>query len=243
MISTITESQIFKALGDFLVSILPAGTEVVRGQINRVSEPASANFVVMWPLLRTRLSFNVASYDDVSFTGSINLTTLTVSAMQPNSGAIAVGQIVQGTGVSANTVIQQQLTGTPGGAGTYQISISQSVASTLMQSGSTDIMQPTQVSIQLDVHGPDGADNAQVISTLFRDGYGYDQFASFGYDMRPLYTSEPKQIPFINSEQQYEARWTIDVEIQINPKVPVSQQFAMTASVSIINTERAYPPA
>jgi hypothetical protein len=43
---------------------------------------------------------------------------MTVDAMA--SGTIVVGQRVTGTGVPANTYIQRQLTGTPGGAGTYQ---------------------------------------------------------------------------------------------------------------------------
>jgi len=33
---SITESNIFQALGQFLQSVLPAGFEVMRGQVNRV---------------------------------------------------------------------------------------------------------------------------------------------------------------------------------------------------------------
>ncbi len=54
-----------------------------------------------------------------SFTGSGSGTTLTASAV---TGVIEVGQLVQGSGVPANTTILSQLTGTPGGAGTYQTS-------------------------------------------------------------------------------------------------------------------------
>jgi len=68
-----------------------------------------------------------------SFTGSISGTTLTASAV---TGTIAVGQILGGTGrgVANATQILSQLTGTAGGAGTYQLSVSQAVASQAMGS-------------------------------------------------------------------------------------------------------------
>lgn len=72
---------------------------------------------------------SVASYT-AAFTGSIATTTLTVSAMAVGSGIIRTGMILTGTGVTANTVIVSQLTGTTGGVGTYSVSISQTVAST-----------------------------------------------------------------------------------------------------------------
>lgn len=64
-----------------------------------------------------------------SFTGAISGTTLTVSAV--GSGTLAVGQPVSGAGVTAGTVITALGTGT-GGAGTYTVSVSQTVASEAM---------------------------------------------------------------------------------------------------------------
>jgi hypothetical protein len=66
-----------------------------------------------------------------SFTGSITGTTLTTSSV---TGMIMIGGTVLGTNVTAHTRIQSQLTGTTGGAGTYTVSISQTVASTAMTS-------------------------------------------------------------------------------------------------------------
>lgn len=65
-----------------------------------------------------------------SFTGSIATTTLTVSAVA--SGSILPGMLITGTGVSANTYIVIQLSGTTGGIGTYQVSVSQTVSSTTL---------------------------------------------------------------------------------------------------------------
>lgn len=62
-------------------------------------------------------------------TGSISGTTLTVSAVA--SGTLYVGQTIQGTGVTALTIITALGTGT-GGAGTYTVSASQTVSSTTL---------------------------------------------------------------------------------------------------------------
>lgn len=64
------------------------------------------------------------------FTGSISTTTLTVSAV--TSGTIAPGYEIVGGTTAANTVITQQLTGSTGSTGTYQVSVSQTVTSTLL---------------------------------------------------------------------------------------------------------------
>ena len=60
----ITESNLFNTLGNFLTSILPAGTPVLRAQANRVAEPASPNFVMMTPILRGKLGMNWTQFSD-----------------------------------------------------------------------------------------------------------------------------------------------------------------------------------
>ncbi len=59
-------------------------------------------------------------------TGSISGTTLPVSAI---SGTLAVGDIVQGTGVTVGTYVVAQLSGTTGGVGTYTVSPTQNALS------------------------------------------------------------------------------------------------------------------
>ncbi|MDE3023341.1 MAG: hypothetical protein KGI54_16080 [Pseudomonadota bacterium] len=61
-----------------------------------------------------------------SVTGSISGTTLNVTVV--GSGALAVGQMITGNGIAADTYITALGTGT-GGIGTYTVSISQTVAS------------------------------------------------------------------------------------------------------------------
>lgn len=62
-------------------------------------------------------------------TGSIAGTVMNITAV--TSGTIVIGQIVTGTGVTANTTITGFGTGS-GGIGTYSVNISQTVASTTL---------------------------------------------------------------------------------------------------------------
>lgn len=227
---SLSESQTLIALRLFLLSVLPAGVEVVRGQDNRVSEPGADDFIVMTPMLRARLETNIASYEDASFTGAISGTAMTVTALA--FGRIAVGNPVFGVGVAAGTSVSALGTGT-GGVGTYTVSPAQTIASQKLAAGVRAVMQPVEVTVQIDIHGPSSADNAQIITTLLRDEYAFDQFAASGFDVSPLYANDPRQMPFSNGEQQIENRWVVDAVLQCNPVLTVPQQFADELEVTI----------
>jgi hypothetical protein len=66
------------------------------------------------------------------FTGSIAVTTMTVSAV--TSGTILIGHTITGSGITGGTTVTAQLTGTTGGVGTYTVSASMTVASTSITS-------------------------------------------------------------------------------------------------------------
>jgi hypothetical protein len=57
-----------------------------------------------------------------------------------------------------------------------------------------------------------------------------------------LYAGDPRQVPFINGEAQWEERWTLDVALQANQTVQVSQQFADEVDAGLINVDATYPP-
>ena len=65
-----------------------------------------------------------------TFTGSISGTTLSVST---GAGQIGVNQLIQGSGVAANTYVTQIGSTNPNGSGTFTVNRSQTVASTSMQ--------------------------------------------------------------------------------------------------------------
>ncbi len=221
-----TDEQTRTSLRAFLLAILPPGTEVFMAQNNRVPEPAGPNWVEMTPLFMNRLATNLYKAEDVAFTGSIAGTTLTVTSAP--TGVIQPGQILFGTGVVTGTSILAQ-TGTPvtpGGIGTYTLSQAQTLASSLLASGTLTLVTAFMLTYQLDVHGPDAGDNVSAIAALVRDQVGVDLFAATGYGVVPIDADEPKQLVFVNSEQQYENRWSLDVRMQISLSQSVSQQYA-----------------
>lgn len=71
-----------------------------------------------------------------STTASIAGTTLTVTVL--GSGTVYPGMNLTGTGVIPGTIVLTQISGTTGGVGTYQVSQSQTVASTTIVGGTID---------------------------------------------------------------------------------------------------------
>lgn len=88
MTPDITDDAIMTALRTFLLSILPAGVEVVQGQQNRVPEPTSDDFVVMTNASRTQLSTTTHLYDPATATNSVgrsNSLDVQLDVYGPNS--------------------------------------------------------------------------------------------------------------------------------------------------------------
>jgi hypothetical protein len=100
-----------------------------------------------------------------------------------------------------------------------------------------DSLAKTEITIQIDVHGPASADNATMISTLLRDEYAWLAFSASGYDVAPLHAEDPRQVPFINGEQAYEFRWVVDVVLAANITVRTAQDFADVVDVGLIEVD------
>lgn len=214
-----TESDTLAALRGFLLQVLPAGIPIVQGQQNRVPEPKASDFVVMTPIRRERLSTNLDTFVDAKFQGSIAGTLMTISAVDAGyTGQIKVGSTIFGVNVQPNTVVTALGTGT-GGVGTYTVSLSQTVASEVLAAGVLNITQATDVTIQLDVHGPSSANNVQIISTTFRDDIAVTAIKAINPSIAPLHADNPTQRPFLNDQQQYEWRWGVDACLQVNAVV------------------------
>lgn len=232
---------ILKALRSVLLVILPSGVEIVQAQANRAAEPKVSDFVVMQEPTFERLATNLDDSMDVKFTGSIDGITLTVTNIA--YGVIENGATVFGVDVAPGTKITG---GGPNDDGTWTYTISgydQTVASEEMSSGAKNARQNSMATVQLDIHGPNGADNAQVISTLLRDEFGVEQFAIADPTggISPLFADDPKQIPFINDSQQYEDRWVVECRLQVNQTVSVPQQYADGIDVRLISVEASFP--
>lgn len=204
---------------------------IIQGQVNRVPEPIEQDFIVMWPIRRERLATNIDTDSDASLVGSITANILTVASA---SGLIYQGLPVYGTGISDGCRVIAQLSGTPGGIGTYALSGTTDVTSETIYCGSHNATQYLEFVVQCDVHGPSSADNATILSTLFRDQYAVSAFIDAGYAISPLFTDDPRQAPFINAEQQFEERWIVDVHMQVNITIVVTQQFAVELHISTL---------
>lgn len=239
-----TQSNIQAALRSFLLSVLPAGVDVIAGQINRVAEPRAGDFVVLTPSHFKRLRTNQDSFEDVKFTGSIAGTVLTVTDV--DFGVIEIGATVFGVGVAANTLITALGSGT-GGVGTYTVSVSQTISEEELSSGAKTVEQGVQVTVQLDFHSASlssAGDMAQTFSTLFRDEYATTQFANQepNYGVVPLWSEDPHQAPFISETQQWEWRWIAECLLQANVIVSVPQEFCDSIEVTLIDVDAEFPP-
>lgn len=237
---SLTEKATFKTLGDVLTAILPAGAQpfpVVLGQVNRVPQIKADDYAVMWPTRRTRLSTNEDEYDDCLFTGSITGTDLEVTEVE--YGFLEPGRTIFGNGVLLNTTIVSGPS--EGGPGSYVVSNSQTVGSEAMAGGAAKLTQHTLLEAQVDVHGPNSADNAQIISTIFRDEFGVTLFNPDVSGVTPLYADDPRQMPYSDEQAQVENRWIIEVRLQVNPAVVVPQQFAGELELFLVNVDEMYP--
>ena len=230
----LSQSGVQTALRSFLLSILPAGTLVFEGQDNRVSEPSATNFVIMTVILAERLSTNYVALADCIFTGQVDGTTLTLSG---NSTPVQVGSTLFGIGVASGTTIVRQIDGPPGGGGDYQVSIGQSVLLSRLACGNVTLLQAQKLTFQLDIHSDKvatAADMATTISTMFRDSVAVDAFTALGYPVTPLYADDPRQVPFLNSEQQFEQRWIVDAVLEAKSQITWPMQFADGATVNFV---------
>jgi hypothetical protein len=172
MTPTVTASDIFTALGNFLAIILPTNFPIIRGQINRVAEPAGPDFVMMSPAGRARLSTEATSWDT---TNSAPTVVTTASAWR--------------------------------------------------------------VTIQVDVHGPNGEDNAQLIEQFVRSDFGFATFAGGSKPIQLLGCSDAQQAPFVNGEGQYEYRWVIRVDLEAVISVDVAAQFMTGLTVGMAQAD------
>jgi hypothetical protein len=224
--------SIQQAVGDFLTSILPPGIPIALGQENRVPEPAASDFVIFTELFQIRLGTNEDVFADAYFTGSVSGNVLTIT--QLFYGELVVGASLFGSTVQPYTKILSVLSisnGTP-----FQCALSQpqAIASGPLAAGTESFMQATELTFQIDIHGPGSADNAQLISTLWRDAratYFFDD--KYPGTLAPLYADDPRQTPFRNDQDQVEYRWTVDAKLQVNPIILASQQFADQLSATV----------
>lgn len=90
-----------------------------------------------------------------SFTGTASAIGLVATSV---TGSIAIGQGVSGTGIPAGTTIIAQVSGTPGGAGTYLTSAATSASSTACTTAGGATFTGTASNLGLVVTSPSGGE-------------------------------------------------------------------------------------
>lgn len=83
--------------------------------------------------------------------------------------------------------------------------------------------QGQQVTVQLDVYGPESSDWADILTTLLRDNVACLALAP---KCQPLYADDPIRAPLTDAEAQYDDRWIISALIQYNPITTTAQEYA-----------------
>ncbi len=100
--------------------------------------------------------------------------------------------------------------------------------------GTDGVMQAIQFCIQIDCYGPQSGDWAALITTMFRDPYGFD---AMGPNVAPLYADEAKQMPVVDGEENFEQRYMITAYLQYNPVVTVPVQFFTVVDINLIDVD------
>jgi hypothetical protein len=103
------------------------------------------------------------------------------------------------------------------------------------QAETKEVGRSTGLHFTLDVYGPDGSDNTQVITTLFRDEYGFVFLAPYG--LAPLYCDDGQQMPLVTGEEQWLQRWMMRGVLQTNLGVTVPQEFADQLTAHLIEAD------
>jgi hypothetical protein len=92
--------------------------------------------------------------------------------------------------------------------------------------GTKSVARATSMQFQLDTYGDAASDNIQIITTLFRDDYGFQFFRAYG--LAPLYCDDGQQMPLVSGEKTWITRWMMRGLLQADLAVSTDQQFAST---------------
>lgn len=115
------------------LSIIMDGYPFVASALNLSS---ATSFSSAAALIQTGLNGSPPTQAAITL-GSISGTILTVTTLA--SGVVLPGQTLIGSGITAATIIQQQLTGPAGGTGTYQVNNAQTVGAEAMTTQATPL--------------------------------------------------------------------------------------------------------
>lgn len=106
--------------------------------------------------------------------------------------------------------------------------------------GPVTAQQSQQITVQLDVYGPQASDWADILTTLLRDNVGCEALAPA---CAPLYADDPIRAPLTDAEFEYDDRWIVSAVIEYDPIVTTAQTYAtVLGPVNLVDVDQEYPP-
>lgn len=96
---------------------------------------------------------------------------------------------------------------------------------------------------QVDCFGAGASEMANLVALLVRTSFACTAFGNLTpAPLAPLFTTEPRQLQFLNDSNQYEARWLFEFHAQYNPVVLTPLDFADTLEVIPVSIDARFPP-
>ncbi len=89
-----------------------------------------------------------------------------------------------------------------------------------------------EVTVQVSAFGTGAGDALKQVCGLWRDFYTTDWLQTNAPVLSPLSAAEPRQLGFVNGEDQYEDAWSVDLKMQVNYQRTIPQQFADKITVT-----------
>lgn len=87
--------------------------------------------------------------------------------------------------------------------------------------GQDTYLMPVKLRLQLDFYGNAGGEMSGIAQTMLRSGFATSNFPD---GIEPLYCTDGFQSPLSTGEKQYEARWTMELYVQYNAPVIITQE-------------------
>ena len=91
------------------------------------------------------------------------------------------------------------------------------------------VQTAVKVMMQVDCYGDLGQARARKIATMFKNPYACEKLQS----CQPLDYRPPKNLSFVNEQQEYEQRWMVEIDMQYNPHYTYQQESTKTITVDI----------
>jgi hypothetical protein len=99
------------------------------------------------------------------------------------------------------------------------------------------VQMSTRIDLQIDAYGPSSGTQIAMLAALWRDDYACNLMVN----SQPLYADEARMIPLVDSEAQYEERWSLTATAQYNPVLTPAQLFGDAADINLVDVQEAYP--